>query len=126
MTWNIFFDADQHDLLARFEGQLDAEGGRLSAAEFVKHIVGQPTRVIFDIREMTGYEAAARQHWQQALLPHRDNMKEIVIVGGGPLLRLGASMIAVFLRVPLRNIPAEDSAEIAKIGDMLAPDNLDR
>jgi hypothetical protein len=60
-------------------------------------------RVIADLREMTGYESAARRAWQEAFQKHRRLMSAVVIVGAPSRgIRMGAAVVAAVAGVPVR------------------------
>jgi hypothetical protein len=68
-------------------------------------------RVIADLREMTGYESAARQAWQQAFRVSRRLMSTVVFVGAqSTRIRMGAAVVGAVAGVPVRFV--DDWSEI--------------
>jgi hypothetical protein len=68
-------------------------------------------RVIADLREMTGYESAARQAWQQAFRESRRLMRTVVFVGAQSTgIRMGAAVVGAVAGVPVRFV--DDWSEI--------------
>jgi len=50
---------------------------------------------------MTGYHRGAREAWQSTLWPLRHKIRSIVVVGGTPLVRIGATTLGLALRIPI-------------------------
>ena len=61
--------------------------------------------VVFDIREMTGYDREARVAWQEHLYPMRDRILCIEVRGGNSLVKMGASVLALALGVRMKVVP---------------------
>ena len=90
-------------LIARFEGYLSAEAGEQSAAAFLEAMGQDDVVAIFDIREMAGYASEARRSWAAALKPRRQQMLRLELIGGNALVRMGGSVLAALLGVPVVN-----------------------
>lgn len=101
MTWKIATSADGR-LTVAFAGALDAASGLASALAFAQALGDESRNVVFDIREMKGYESGARIAWQQTIGPKRKQLLSLVVVGGRPLVKVGALTLALFLRIPHR------------------------
>jgi hypothetical protein len=70
-----------------------------------------PFSIIADVREMTGYQSAARRAWQEIFRVHRDKIRRLVLVGAQSVyIRMGASVVAAFAGLPVRFV--EDWAEV--------------
>jgi hypothetical protein len=68
-------------------------------------------RVIADLREMTGYESAARRAWQQSFRDGRRLMRTVVFVGAKSTgIRMGAAVVGAVAGVPVRFV--DDWSEI--------------
>lgn len=90
-----------------FVGHLDTEGG-VSSAEVVSKCLRESRRkLVLDVRDMEGYDRGARIAWQEVLWPQRDRIRALVLVGGNAVVRMGASVMAMFLGVPLERHEAE-------------------
>jgi hypothetical protein len=50
---------------------------------------------------MTGYESAAREAWQSMLWPLRHKIRRVVVVGGRPLVRIGATTLGLALGIQI-------------------------
>lgn len=85
----------------KFTGRLSTADGIASAHAFAEVLAVAPTKVLWDLRAMQGYETGARVAWQRALWPHRHNLESVEVVGGGPFVRLGAITLTTALGVPL-------------------------
>lgn len=105
MTWNVWTERPSGQIWAEFHGNLDAADGKESARVF-SHLLDGARRwdVVFDIRHMTGYHRDAREAWQAALRPLRDRIACIYVVGGNPLVRMGANLLGSFLGVRMRGV----------------------
>ena len=100
--WSVSRSGDA--IVAHFSGRLVVSEGQQSVSAFCRELDKGPATAVFDIREMEGYDGGAREAWQKGLSGQRDKINEIIVVGGSPLIRLGASMIGVFVRIPVRNV----------------------
>ena len=100
MSWTVEVD-DTGSVRARFEGILDEAGGRASAAALVDLLDGSPQVLVFDVGAMQGYRRGARQAWQELLWPRRAEIQRIELIGANSWVRMGASVLAMALGVPL-------------------------
>jgi hypothetical protein len=57
---------------------------------------------VWDCRKMTGYDSAARLRWQEALRADGKRIVEAWVVSDSMLIRMGASVIGLFARFPVR------------------------
>ena len=97
--WLMVRQADR--TLFRFTGRLTTAEGVASAQAFARVLAAGPTCVTWDVRAMQGYETGARVAWQRVLWPYRHNITSVLVLGGGPFVRLGAITLATALDVPL-------------------------
>lgn len=97
--WALRRTKDGTTLIATFRGRLGGRDGQLSAECFAAEIARRPAHVIWNLTEMIGYEAAARVAWQRALWPVRHLIRGIDVVGGSPLVRVGAVTLTMVLGV---------------------------
>lgn len=58
--------------------------------------------VEWDVRGMTGYDSGARKAWQRQLMPLRRQIRSITLIGGSSLVRMGAGVLALVLRIDCR------------------------
>lgn len=65
-------------------------------------IARAPAHVVWNLTEMTGYDAAARVSWQHALWPLRHRIHGIEVVGGNPVVRIGAVTLTMVLGIEAR------------------------
>ena len=81
-TWSVSFEGVA--LRARFQGHLDAAEGARAADAFAERLAEAtpPVAVIFDVREMSGYDSGARKAWQERLWPLRKRIASIRLRGG--------------------------------------------
>ena len=100
--WSLRRTKDGATVIATFRGKLGESEGRTFAASFAEELSWAPAHIIWNLTEMTGYEAAARVAWQDALLPLRHRIRSLEVVGGGPLVRVGAVTLAMVLGVDAR------------------------
>lgn len=96
-----------------FTGHLTGPDGRRSADEVRTALAKQPRELVLDVREMSGYESAARQAWMDKLYPMRARLLAINVIGGSTLVKMGASTIALFLRVKYRYVDRPEALQTA-------------
>lgn len=53
--------------------------------------------LFFDMRDVESYEPEARQAWQEALLPHKPQLRSISLVTSAKIPRMGVSVLALAL-----------------------------
>ena len=84
--------------------------GHLTKAEAQEHLrqqrlrmksLGRPVIFVWDCREMSSYESAARLLWQAELSALRGEIREAWVVSGSQLIRMGASMLGMFGHFPI-------------------------
>lgn len=100
MAWSTTVDTDGN-IRVRIEGYLDAEDGAESVASIVDLLGDRPRDLVFEVAQMTGYRRGARVAWQNAMLQHRGQIRRFVVVGGSSVVRMGFSVVAMSLGVPL-------------------------
>lgn len=61
------------------------------------------TRVVADLRAMTGYETEARRAWQEAFAKHRRSITSAIFIGAPSRgIRMGAAVVGAVAGVPVR------------------------
>lgn len=108
MAWALEQQRDRKRLVARFDGFLSDAEGRDSAQRFFDSVGTTSWHIVFDVREMTGYSSTARRCWQRMIRPKRKQLLSLTVVGGGPIVRMGAAALGLALGVPARNTLALD------------------
>lgn len=102
--WTLRRTGDGATVIVTFRGKLSAGEGRASAEAFAMEIAREPALVVWNLIEMTGYEPAARVAWQHALWPLRHRIRGIEVVGGNPVVRIGAVTLTMVLGIEARFI----------------------
>jgi hypothetical protein len=108
MAWQAHHD-DQTTLRVVFDGVLDSDDGRQSADAVAEALTAGSRQLVFDVTRMTGYHRDARAAWQSTLWPHRAAIQGITLIGGNKVIQMGASVLAMFLSVPLTKLESEAS-----------------
>lgn len=103
LGWELV-EVDDERISIRFVGHLVTEGGVASARRVADRLARAPGRLVLDVQEMTGYDRGARVAWQELLWPQRANIEALVLVGGNAVVRMGASVLAMFLGAPLERV----------------------
>jgi hypothetical protein len=96
MVWRIR-TSDDTSITVEFDGRLDVVGGQDSATALARELEKGPRAVVWDVRKMTGYDSEARVAWRKTLWPLRENISSVRLIGGGPLIRVGALTLAGLL-----------------------------
>jgi len=84
-----------------FEGQLSTAEGTESAAELERELARGERDLVWNVREMAGYDAGAREAWQRVMWPNRKRIRSLKLIGGSGLVRVGATFLAVLIGAPL-------------------------
>ncbi len=95
-------------ILVRLDGQMDADGSRAAADQVVRLLDGKPVELWFDVRGLTSYAPDAREAWQDVLRPHRDGLTRVGVAWRTGLTRLGATMFAQALELPLHELSDDE------------------
>jgi hypothetical protein len=110
MAWTTWLDTDGN-IRVRIEGYLDKVEGQQAMQSVVGLLGPQPRDLVFEASAMLGYRRGVRSACQAALLEHRASVRSIALVGGNSVVRMGSSVIAMSLGVPLVVHEAEQVAE---------------
>jgi hypothetical protein len=96
-VWRL--DHQGETLVVVFEGYLSADEGRTSARAVARAVADAPAPVelLLDVAAMAGYATEARRAWQTALSPHRDKLRGIRTRGASTIIRMGATVLGLFL-----------------------------
>lgn len=107
--WTMDVSTDGHRVDVTFSGHLTAAEGTESAEAFRRILSQTPRDVVWDVRAMSGYDGAARDAWGKTLWPVRGSIRSLTVIGARGLMRIGATFLAVLLRVPheMRDMPRE-------------------
>lgn len=98
-SWFVSRAKDVDRIVIGFRGRIAAEDGEASAKAFLAALGSASVHVVFDVRQVEGYDGRARQAWQTALLPRRKQLRSITVVSTSALTRMGASVFALFLGI---------------------------
>lgn len=101
--WLMVGENDEY-VEIRFVGHLDTEGGIASAQVVADRLRHRRIRLVLDVRDMLGYERGARIAWQEVLWPMRHRIRAMTLVGGNSVVRMGASVMTMFLGCPLERM----------------------
>ncbi|AKT40240.1 hypothetical protein [Chondromyces crocatus] len=101
-SWNLRRSSDGETLVVTFHGKLTEADGRTSVLALVAQLARGPARVVWNLHEMTGYEAGARLAWQRGLWPVRHCIRSLEVIGGSPVVRVGAVTLTMVLGLEAR------------------------
>ncbi len=68
---------------------------------------GQRIVLIWDARELTGYESGARTAWQEALQEMKLQIDTIWLISKSSMISMGASVMAVFSSLDIKVVSTE-------------------
>lgn len=108
-TWSLAPAVDGR-VVVRFRGHLDSEEGAISARALKEALI-EPHHVVFDVREMTGYDNGARNVWVSTLLPVRRKILSLGVVGGNAIVRMGARALGLGLGIHVDVASSLDALE---------------
>ncbi len=97
-VWSI--ERDGPLIRAAFRGFLDAKAGEESARALDRLLAGEShVELLFDVEGMDGYANEARDEWGQIMRRHRHRIAAITTRGAKPIVRLGASLLGMLVRI---------------------------
>ncbi len=64
--------------------------------------------IIWQCLKITGYEKGAREIWQKALKKMSDRIEEIWVITNSSVIRMGASLISLFVEYPIKIVSTEN------------------
>lgn len=73
---------------------------------------------VMDMRELGGYDTAARSAWQESLSEFKSRVRAVTLVGGSPLIRMTASAVCLYAGIKMRFV---DDIESAFRSNTIAP-----
>jgi hypothetical protein len=103
-SWRLMRSQAGSTVTVTFYGKLSAYEGERSAAAIVAEFCRGPATMVWNLADMSGYETGARIAWQRALWPVRHDILGLDIVGGNPLVRIGAVTMTMMLGIETRFI----------------------
>ena len=77
--------------------------------------MGEPITLIWDCHEMTGYDTGARTQWQQTLKELGDQIESIWLISSSRMIRMGASVMALFSSLNIKPVESEDAIVFASV-----------
>lgn len=98
-SWELREDPTKNIVGVVFRGYLARDDGRDAAEAFVTVLQRGPAVVVWDVREMRGYDSGAMGAWAARLKPLRKNIQRVRLVGGNGVVRTGARVIGSILEV---------------------------
>lgn len=102
-------------LHGQYTGQ-DARENIATATALVRRL-GQ-CEFVMDLRELDGYETAARAAWQESLSEFKSRVRAVTLVGGSPLIRMTGSAVCLYAGIKMR---FADDLEDAFRSNTIAP-----
>ena len=95
--WTIRRTADGRTVILTFTGKLSALEAQASMVALAVQLASGPHHVIWDLTAMSSYDAHARLAWQRGLRPLLSLIRDIEVVGGNPLVRVGTVTLTMTL-----------------------------
>ena len=94
-----------------FKGALtikDVEAAIVEWKEAFRSVGDGSINLIWDCRDMHGYDSAARIKWTDALKEMKPRIDKIWLVSGSSLIRMGASVIGLLTSINIKAVESED------------------
>jgi len=98
-----------------FGAHLGEHGAREAIAEWRRLFETAPpgkVALIWDCREMKGYDSAARTIWQETLKELRDQIGTIFLISDSAMIRMGASVMSLFSSLEIKPVRSEAEIEL--------------
>ena len=102
-------------LYISFHGPFSTEAGQHSAEWARQHMGDGDFGLIFDTREVAGYESGARKAWEDALFPERKRICEMVLLADSTVAVMGATLFGLMMGIKVRRIQTLSELEPAAI-----------
>ncbi|HWB80464.1 MAG TPA: STAS/SEC14 domain-containing protein [Nannocystaceae bacterium] len=105
----------QRCLVIRFSGNLTADSARTALQRVHEALAEQHGAVtmIWDAQHMTGYETEARTLWQVDMDGLKPRIDAIHLVARSAIIRMGAAVVGMFMRYPIRTWQSLDSVRLS-------------
>lgn len=120
MPFDFQIGLDGKRVRATFSGEMTHEDACVAIERFELTIPSSGTFEFHaDLRDLTRYDAAARQAWTQVLNRHRERCSRIWIYGARPIIRMAAATVALIVRLPMEfsDRPYWDRSRASDAGD---------
>lgn len=69
---------------------------------------GEKTKIIWDCKEMTGFENSARVEWQHAVKKLKTKIDVIWLIANSKVIKAGAKVMSMFSSFKIKNVDNED------------------
>ena len=114
VQWERF--GDHRCLVISFEGKLEVKDAKAKMKSITAAIeaAGEPVAMVWDAARMTGYESEARKLWQDGLKRLRPQIRAIHLVSDSAVIRMGASVVGMFLGLEISSWPTRAAVRIAQ------------
>lgn len=73
-----------------------------------KSTKGEKTRLVWDCREMTGYEKKALKVWQHAMKDLKDQIDIVWLITNSPIIKTGAKLMSVFSKFTIKVVKSPE------------------
>jgi hypothetical protein len=93
-----------------FKEALTGEDAKIAVAEWRQAFqsrMNSPIVLVWDCRQLKKYESAAKAKWTEALKELKPQIQTIWLVSESPLIRMGASMLALATSIPIKPVSSE-------------------
>ena len=113
VRWERF--GEHRCLVVAFTGRLEVDEARTKMASIRAALVGvqEPVAMVWDAAGMTGYDGEARKFWQEGLEELRPRIRAIHLISESKLIRMGASVVGMFLGLEITSWPSREAVRIA-------------
>jgi hypothetical protein len=105
-----FRKANKNCLKFTFKEKLTEKNAEIAIEEWRKifQVMGiEPIVLIWDCREMKGYEGAVRSKWTEALKEMKSGIDTIWLISGSSMIRMGASVMGMITSLKIKTVASE-------------------
>ena len=107
-------EGDQPCLKFTFGSELRLEDATAAIDEWRKafdQLSGHPIVLIWDARELTDYDSAARKAWQKTMKELRNQIDTIWLITQSNIVTMGATVMSIFSSLDIKVVRSEDEIE---------------
>lgn len=98
-----------------FHGELNKAVALRLIQKWTQYLSERPVEkhiLVWDAREMTGYEPAARTFWQKALKENSPQTEIIYLISDKRIIRLGATLMSAFSKLTIKAVATPEEVEL--------------
>lgn len=103
--WEVRHGRSPEEIVVVFRGHVDEETGTAAALAVVRALPDGEFHLVFDVVDVSAYQARARHAWQRELWPLRKRILSITVISNSALTSMGARVFSLAMGIRCTIVP---------------------